>query len=433
MASIKFYIKTKGNPSNLYIRFIHGRGIDCYAKTNILIDPKLWSDKKEDLKPLVDNETKELYRNQIDGVKKEITKCFNRDFSNGDLINSKWLSKVIENYYKRPTDENDYRIFLIPFIEKFAEESENRINLKTGKKISYRTIQKYRTTIKQIKEFEEKQNSRLKLTDITLEFHKKYTTYLKLELRYSNTMIEKIISQIKGFVLEAKESGFEVSKDIESKKFTFQRDEPLDTFLTEKEIDLIFNLDLSDNESLSNARDWIIFGVWTGLRVSDLNRINQFQLSKNTIIISETDKTSASVEIPLHNQVKATLEKRGGELPRVISVQKLNEYIKRVCELAGITEIILGNLKNPETNRKEKGYYEKFRLISTHSFRRSFASNHYGKLDNLTIMSITTHRSHSQFMKYIKTTQKDYVDRLSKYWEEKEELKKSESKMKIIS
>ncbi|WP_278010987.1 phage integrase SAM-like domain-containing protein [Flavobacterium gyeonganense] len=316
MATLKFYIKTKGNPSNIYVRFIQGREIDCYARTNILIDPKLWSDKKNDLKPLVDNETKELYRSRIDELKNVIIKSFNKDFSDGNLINSKWLSSLIDSHYKRPTNENDYRIFFVPFIEKFADESENRINLKTGKKISYRTIQKYRTTVKQIKEFEEKQNMKFKLTDINLEFHKNYTAYLKLELKYSNTMIEKIISQIKGFVLEAKERGYEVNNDIESKKFSFARDEPIDTFLNENEIDLIFNLDLSGNESLSNARDWIIFGVWTGLRVSDLNRIHQFQFSKDTIIISETEKNSANVEIPLHSQVKATLEKREGNFQK---------------------------------------------------------------------------------------------------------------------
>lgn len=431
MASIKFYIKTKGNPSNLYVRFIHGRGIDCYSKTNILIDPKLWSDKKEDLKPLVDNETKELYRNQIDGVKKEIIKNFNKDFSNGDLINSKWLSKIIENYYKRPSDENDFRIFFTPYLERFAKNSENRINLKTGKKISFRTIQKYHTTIKQIKEFEEYEKCKLKLTDINLDFHKRYTTFLKLELNYSNTMIEKIISQIKGFIREAKEEKLIVSDEIESKKFTFKRDEPIDTYLNEKEIDLIFNLDLSNNESFDNVRDLFIVGVWTGLRISDLKRINQFHFSKNTIIISETEKTGASVEIPIHPQVKSILQKRCNKLPKIISDQKFNEYVKKVCEMAGITEMILGNIKNPETNRKEKGYYPKYKLISSHSARRSFASNHYGKIDDRTIMAITTHKSVAQFHKYIKVTSFEYTQKLAKYWDEQDELKNSNEKMKV--
>lgn len=432
MASIKFNIKTKSNPSNLNIRFYHGRNIDCNAPSNILIDPKLWSNKMQNLKPLVDNATKELYRVQIENLKNEIIISFNKDFSNGSLINSSWLKKVIENFYKRPTDENDYRIFFIPFLERFAKNSENRINLKTGKKISFRTIQKYHTTIKQIKDFEEYEKCKLKITDINLDFHRKYTTYLKLEKKYSNTLIEKIVSQIKGFIREAKEEGFEINPEVESKKFTFKRDEPIDTYLNENEINLIYNLDLSHNESLDNVRDLFIVGLWTGLRISDLKRINQFHFSKNTIIISETEKTGANVEIPIHSQVRTILEKRNNKLPKIISDQKFNEYVKKVCELAGINEMILGNIKNAETNRKEKGYYPKYKLISSHTARRSFATNHYGKIDDRTIMAITTHKSTSQFHKYLKTTNIEYTQKLAKYWEQQEELKNSKENLKIV-
>ncbi len=432
MASIKFNIKTKNNPSNLNIRFYHGRNIDCNAPSNILIDPKLWSNKMQNLKPLVNNDTKELYRVQIDNLKNEIILNFNKDFSNGTLINSNWLKKVIENFYKRPSDENDYRIFFIPFLERFAKNSENRINLKTGKKISFRTIQKYHTTIKQIKDFEDYEKCKLKITDINLDFHRKYTTYLKLEKNYSNTLIEKIVSQIKGFIREAKEEGFEINNEVESKKFTFKRDEPIDTYLNENEINLIYNLDLSNNESLENVRDLFIIGLWSGLRISDLKRINQFHFSKNTIIISETEKTGANVEIPIHPQVRSILEKRNKNLPKIISDQKFNEYVKKVCELAGINEMILGNVKNAETNRKEKGYYPKYKLISSHTARRSFATNHYGKIDDRTIMAITTHKSTSQFHKYLKCTNFEYTQKLAKYWEQQEELKNSKENLKIV-
>ena len=423
MASIKFNIITKGNPSNLNIRFYHGREIDCNAKSDILIDPKLWSNKMQNLKPAVDQRLKNLYQTQIENLKKEITLQFNKDYSEGALINSKWLTNTVKTIHKRPTGENDFSMFFVPFIEKYAEESENRINLKTGKKIATRTIQKYRTTIKQIKAFENALKLKLKLTDINLEFHKKFTNYLKLEQNYSNTLIEKIISQIKGFIREAKEMGYEINDEIESKKFTFNRDETIDTYLNTDEIDLIFKLDLSDNESLDNVRDIFIIGLWTGLRISDLNRIDQFHFSNNSIKIIETQKTGSTVEIPIHPMVKEILKKHNNELPRIISEQKFNNYIKKVCELAGIDEMVLGSVKNAETNRKEKGYFEKFKLITSHTARRSFATNHYGKIDDRTLMAITTHKSVSQFHKYIKTTQKEYSDRLAKYWEEQEGIK----------
>jgi integrase len=423
MASIKFNIITKGNPSNLNIRFYHGREIDCNAKSDILIDPKLWSNKMQNLKPAVDQRLKNLYQTQIENLKKEITLQFNKDYSEGALINSKWLTNTVKTIHRRPTGENDFSMFFVPFIEKYADESENRINLKTGKKIATRTIQKYRTTIKQIKAFENALKLKLKLTDINLEFHKKFTNYLKLEQNYSNTLIEKIISQIKGFIREAKEMGYEINDEIESKKFTFNRDETIDTYLNTDEIDLIFKLDLSDNESLDNVRDIFIIGLWTGLRISDLNRIDQFHFSNNSIKIIETQKTGSMVEIPIHPMVKEILKKHNNELPRIISEQKFNNYIKKVCELAGIDEMVLGSVKNAETNRKEKGYFEKFKLITSHTARRSFATNHYGKIDDRTLMAITTHKSVSQFHKYIKTTQKEYSDRLAKYWEEQEGIK----------
>ena len=45
------------------------------------------------------------------------------------------------------------------------------------------------------------------------------------------------------------------------------------------------------------------------------------------------------------------------------------------------------------------------------------ATNHYGKLDTLTIMKITGHKTESQFLKYIKITPREYALKLKKYWE----------------
>lgn len=431
MASIKFNIISKNNPSNLNIRFYHGRNIDCNAPSNILIDPKLWSNKMQNLKPLVDKETKDDYQTKINTLKNNIVRSFNEDYANGKIINSKWLKSVINDFYNRPTGENDYRIFLIPFILRYIEEAEKRINPKTGKKISFRTIQKYKTTLKQIQDFENHQKAKFKITDINLSFHKAFTAYLKLELKYSNTMIEKIISQLKTFVKGAKEKGYDYSIEIESNKFTFRRDETIETYLNESEITTIFNLDFSDNERLDNTRDLFIIGLRTGLRISDLKRINQFLFSNNVIVISATEKTGATVKIPLHPQVKQILKKRNSKLPKIISEQKFNDYIKEICLKAGFTQKILGNKRNPETKRKEKGYYPKYKLISSHICRRSFATNLYGKIDDRTIMKVTSHKSVKQFHKYIRISDTEYLDRLAEYWEKENELSNSKPQLKV--
>lgn len=103
-----------------------------------------------------------------------------------------------------------------------------------------------------------------------------------------------------------------------------------------------------------------------------------------------------------------------------ITEQKFNINVKKICELAGINDEILGYIKDPVTNRKVKDIYPKWKLISSHTCRRSFVSNHYGKLDDKTIMAITTHKSHSQFMDYVKTSSAEHAQNLEDYWRDNE-------------
>jgi integrase len=68
-------------------------------------------------------------------------------------------------------------------------------------------------------------------------------------------------------------------------------------------------------------------------------------------------------------------------------------------------------------NRKDFGTYPKHELITSHTCRRSFASNLYGKLPNMTIMAITGHKTETQFLKYIKITPTENAEKLKEYWE----------------
>jgi hypothetical protein len=62
----------------------------------------------------------------------------------------------------------------------------------------------------------------------------------------------------------------------------------------------------------------------------------------------------------------------------------------------------------------------KFNYLQTHSARRSFCSNEYLKgTDPLIIMSISGHRSHKSFMRYIKVSGDQFADKLEKIWAER--------------
>lgn len=429
MATIQFKALGKKDPVNLNIRFFHNK-ISCYAKSNIFINSVNWSNKTSKVKGLAIEEKLKI-ENRINEISNFIFDNFNKDFPIGENINSKWLVKVINNFYGKPKGEDDYQYYFVPFIKKYIAESETRLNPKTGKKISPRTIANYSTTLKRLLEFEDKYG-KIKTKNVNLDFHNKFTSFVKLEGGYSGTLIEKYVSHIKHFGREAKISGYEINSELESSKFTFKRDETLDTYLNEKEIDILFDLNLKDNLRLDNVRDLFIVGVWTGLRISDLKRINDFDFSNDRLKILSTEKNNSSVEIPIHTQLKFILKKRKGVLPE-ISEQKFNKYVKELCELAGINEVTLGSIKDPNTNRKVRGYYPKYKLISSHTCRRSFISNHYGKIDDKTLMTISTHKSVSQFLKYVKTTTSEHANKLEKYWKQKEKSKKSSIKMRVVN
>ncbi len=70
----------------------------------------------------------------------------------------------------------------------------------------------------------------------------------------------------------------------------------------------------------------------------------------------------------------------------------------------------------PGVWRKQDGNFEKWELVSSHICRRSFATNHYGKLPTPVIMAVTGHSTERMFLTYIGKTAKDNAESLMAYW-----------------
>ncbi|MBS9773790.1 MAG: phage integrase SAM-like domain-containing protein [Tenacibaculum sp.] len=425
MASIRLVDKTKRDPINLYVRLFYsnkGKRNDIFAKSNILVKKKWWSNKKQNFNSVTDKFPKKELFDKISDLKDFILNEFNTSFSNGETIDTYWLNRQIEIFHNRPKDEQDnYKVYFVPFVKKFIEESKTRINIATGKVLDEKTIRKYNTTLTRIIEFEEYDKCRLLHKDINLSFHKRFVSFLSIEGQYGNSTIEKYISQIKTFCREAESQNIDINKEYKNRKFTFRRQETLDPYLTENEINLIYNLKIED-ERLDIIRDMFIIGLRTGLRISDFNDYNRLEIIDNNIKIVEQQKTKKPIVIPIHPQFQKILDKRNGELPRIEINKKsreilFNKNIKVLCKMANINEMILGDKRNPKTNRDERGIYPKYELVSSHICRRSFVSNHYGKLPDETIKAITGHSSDKQFLHYVKIGQKEHVEKMREHWE----------------
>lgn len=426
MARVKFITKTKHNPANIYVRFFHSKDFDLNCKTGFIINPKLWSNKQQRVKTTSTNAFDQIINPKLNNLREKIIIEYNITYNSGKKIDKTWLQTVVSHFNKQPQSEEDNpKYYFVPYFENFIEESKNKINPKTNKKIDSKTISKYQTTLERVTDFEKFANTRLRLIDIDLNFYKAFLNYLVTQWMYNGTTNEKYINIIKGVCKDARSKDLEISRDIDSKYFSVKREKTYDTYLSEEEINKIFNLVIAD-ENLDHVRNWMIIGVWTGLRVSDLKRLNSVNLKKETIEIT-TLKTGDDAIIPIHPQVRYVLSKYNNSFPPSISEQHFNDKMKDIGELAKINQVIRGKVpfevtlpNGKKVYRKKLGNYQKFKLLSSHTCRRSFATNHYSKLPNRTIMAITTHKSEAQFEKYLKHSQLEHVAALKDFWNTKE-------------
>ena len=257
------------------------------------------------------------------------------------------------------------------------------------------------------------------IRDIDLDFHYTYQKYASGMLRLSINSIGADLIKIKTVCLDARDRGMRINPQVSSRKFNVPKEKSDFVTISEEELNQIMKF--KGTESLMNARDWLVIGCWTGCRVNDLMKLSDVNIFKNVkgrqFIRYNQEKTGKQVDIPLHPHVKKIIESRNGKFPRKISDQRFNQYIKEVCRKSNMTGTIQGSRQNPVTHKKEVGIFEKWQLIRSHTSRRSFATNHYDKLPNKVIMSVTGHSTEKMLLEYIGETDNSHLDQFYNLWD----------------
>ena len=120
-------------------------------------------------------------------------------------------------------------------------------------------------------------------------------------------------------------------------------------------------------------------------------------------------------------EVERLLSKYNNSLYK-ISNQKFNDYLYDVvakCEGLEI-EVTKKTIQGKQEIIIKKPKYE---FISSHTARRSFATNEYmlRELSIQQIMSITGHKTERSFYKYIRQTPKENAERIRLIWNNREE------------
>jgi len=178
--------------------------------------------------------------------------------------------------------------------------------------------------------------------------------------------------------------------------------------LNEDELNAMWDLKLTGH--LEKARDMFLIGCFTGLRFVEFSRIHGDHVQGDRIIIGDTKKVGENITTLMLPITRAIYEKYNNNFPDSITNQKLNDYIKEVAKLLN------GFDKKIEVRTYPGGVLKvdkvkKWKLVSTHTARRSFATMMYKMgAPSRSIMAVTGHKTEDSFRKYIKIEKDEHVD-----------------------
>ena len=262
------------------------------------------------------------------------------------------------------------------------------------------TIRKFNTLKRHLK----KMRPELRLSMFNPSFYLEFIEYLRDVAGMQNTSILKMWKVLAWFLRWADKHGYLTDRSYLDFKPGLKtvRDKEV-VFLTWDELMKVYAFKFpAGKKHLERVRDVFCFQCFTSLRYSDVSRLKREDIADGIIKVV-TAKTGDTIKIDLNKYSQALLDKYKDEerpLP-VVSNQKMNEWIKEVCFLAGIDQpVTTVYYKGAERVEETRPKYE---LIGTHTGRRTFICNALTMgIPAATVMEWTGHSDYKAMKPYIK-------------------------------
>lgn len=402
MATIKFFLQSKKENAQIHVRVSVSRDIVIRKSTGFIINAQQWSEKTS--LPKQTNAESKTLRNSLNRLQTHLYAVLNDDLAKGVLINGNWLENQINTCFNRigKSDTNVFVNYIQYMIDKAStkETRGGKIGLSEG------TIKNYRSFKKIIEEFEKYYKVKILFKDINKSLTEEFKTWLLKTKKYTVNYSGKQFEFIKTVCLDAQKNDINVT--IHSTTLQPFRQQDKDRFihtLSFDELVQIYNTEMP-TKHLKTVQKWILIGCYIGQRGGDLLSITPDNIRENAkgiYIDVIQQKTGKNVTIGVIQDFVLSILKN--DFPEPVSLNKINFHISKVCEIANINEVVEGYITNLETKQKELVSLPKYNFITSHSFRRSFATNFYKKMPTPVIMGITGHTQENIFLKYINQRQ----------------------------
>lgn len=401
---ITYFLRGLSNPATIYLRArtdIH----DIRIKTPYKVNPENWSRgkiKKHRIGRSFDHRIKsQLQQNNIlDKLQNnlnELTENISSNYiSNRPVLTSQWLRNQLNPTEDKPITFSDY-------IPTYIELS----NLRTS------TEKKIQSTLNRILKFKD-----IPLDSIDKIYRRELLEHLNKE-GYSHNTAHYTVKVIQTICNHAHDNGYNVHPDGLRLARKLRSKRPPHIYLTPEDIFKLERVELH-KENLRITRDWLVISCYTGQRMGDFFSFTKDSLKTidgHRFIGITQNKTGKSLMIPVNPNVEYVLKRYGGHFPPLLAKAKesnevlYNRFLKEVCKESKIDSVVKANLRNPKTKRYETGTVPKWKAVSSHIGRRSFATNFFGKMPTSYIKTITGHSTERQLLEYIgKPQQETYLD-----------------------
>jgi site-specific recombinase XerD len=423
---VAFYLKRPDSPYDtaIFARISYNEGrLKYYIKE--AINPKYWNPDKYRAKETKEYKEYPDFNKRIEDIESAIKNVFRRFLidNENNPPHPDDLKVLLDKEIKgiEPIKGKLHTFF--GYYEDLIERSKNgkRLQPKNAKRYSKATINVYENTLKKLNDFQKTRRRIIDFKTIDLDFYYDFLQYLNEEFDSSTNTIGKDIKTLKTILNDATERGYNTNLAFRSRSFISPTEESDSIYLNKEELSEMSALDLSSKPELDNVRYAFLIGCYTGLRYSDFSLLTLDHMKGDYIEI-KPQKTNTWITIPIHKELIKLLKEHNGILPKSLSNSDINSLLKDLGKLMDSLQsmeyvsITKGGMKIEES-------YHKWELLTSHTARRSFATNEYiAGAKPLTIMAITGHKTEKSFLKYLKLDGKDQAKILRQDWIDRDKL-----------
>jgi site-specific recombinase XerD len=290
------------------------------------------------------------------------------------------------------------------FIKRFAEDMEKGRALNKGKPFAPASITSFKSYARHITNFIG--DRRIGWQDVNEQFYNEYCTYLRYELGFMENTIARAIKVLKKMMRVAMRSPYKLHSNTDFMEFHAAYVDTDSIFLNEDEIKAFSSAEVDKHLVEDQDRFCISYNLF--LRFGDGVNIDErdiFQNNGKHFVKLMQAKTRHKPVIPLFPETLERLKKYKYKLPESTN-QESNWKLKEIGKIAGINSIFTETYVKQGKIEKESGF--KYLFITTHTARRSMATNYYlsmrkhGNIDLKSLQLMGGWKSIAMLEKYLK-------------------------------